>query len=199
MGLVYVGGSVFVDDEKVDVKKAAPRDWSPATAQLSVYPYVRFPSMERSEFGLALTKGAPTDPWIDWEKVGDNRYMEPIAPLADVRDAQKTMERYRGMLDEAPYAELDDENVYLELLATHLKEGISEIGSWTPEKLARVREESHWDGSGVYDLRDMLKAHATVEDYERESAQYWADQDLEGMFQGDEWKKALPKLLIRNA
>lgn len=190
---------MFLDDVKVDLKEAAPRDWSPALSKLSVYPYVRFPSLERSEFGLALTKGAPTDPWIDWEKVGGNQYNEPIAMLADLADAQKSMERgRRGMLDEAPFGELDDEDRYLELLATQMGEGISTIGTWTPEKKERVQAESKWNGAGVYDLRDMTKAHDSVAEYEKESAGFWAGEDLDGMFQGDKWKAALPKLLLRN-
>lgn len=190
---------MFLDDVKVDLKESAPRDWSPALSKLSVYPYVRFPSLERSEFGLAITKGAPTDPWIDWEKVGDNRYNEPIAMLADLGDAQKLMDRERkGMLDEAPFGEIDDEDRYLELLATSMREGISTIGTWQPEKKERVQAESQWNGPGVYDLRDMTKAHDSVAEYEKESAGFWANEDLSLMFQGDEWKAALPKLLLRN-
>jgi hypothetical protein len=199
MALVNVGGSVFVDEAKVDFEKLPPKDWFPGMADLAVYPYAKFPSLERVEWGLALTEGRPTDKWLDWQKVGDDRFNEPVAPLIDIKDAQRLLDLGRqGALEENPFAELQDEDDYLELLATQMREGIRGIETWPADKLERVRDESKWMGPGVYDLRDMTRHKESVEEYEREGMAFWADHIVDEMFYDDKWVQELKDLLFRN-
>ena len=52
-------------------------------------------------------------------------------------------------------------------------------------------------GPGVYDFRDSppTQSYESVEAYESSSLEFEAEQILEYMFQGDEWKAALRKLI----
>lgn len=168
-------------------------------AELSIYPYVKFPSLERAEWGLVLTEGPPAGKWLDWQKVGDDRFTDPIAPLIEFDDAQKALSRRRrGLLEETPYVEIRDEDRYLELLAASMREAIDPIHTWPADVLGRVRAKSLWDGPGVYDARDLARSHPSVEEYEREDMAEWARRLLDDMFTAEGWKRDLGKLVFRN-
>lgn len=199
MALVNVGGSVFVDEAKVDFEKLPPKEWFPGMAELAVYPYAKFPSLERVEWGLALTEGRPTDKWLDWQKVGDDRFNDPIAPLIDIEEALRLLGLgRRGSLEENPFVELHEESDYLELLAAKMRLGIESIAHWPAGKLERVKAKSNWMGPGVYDVRDMTRHKESVEDYKREGMAFWADHIVDEMFYDDKWVEQLRELLFRN-
>lgn len=205
MALVYVGDATFVEKEPIDLKEYAPREWSPRDDP-KVYWYVQFPSLERLSYGLALLKKGPKSKWLDHKEVGTNRFFEPIAPLWDFSDALKELEvaAVKGKdrsssFEESPFVEVKTRDDYNKAFILFRRvENWEGMTDQERERIMRfeLQDESNWKGPGVYDFRDMTK-HATVEKYEIESMEFWADQEIEGAHQGD-WEDSLHELLGRN-
>jgi len=197
MKLVYVGDATFVDKEPVDVSEAAPREWSPRKTP-KVYWYVRFFSLERAGYGLALLEKGPKSKWIDHEEIREQMF-DPttVAPLTDYREGLELLEKgRRGMLEDFPFVEVKTEEDYNTALAQFLdvEEGPRE---WSPRAVKKIEEESNWKGPGVYDFRDMTLHSKSVEEYEKDNMEYWAKDVLDSSFD-DEWEPVLKKLLERN-
>jgi len=197
MKLVYVGDATFVDKEPVDVSEAAPREWSPRKTP-KVYWYVRFFSLERAGYGLALLEKGPKSKWIDHEEIREQMF-DPttVAPLTDYREGLELLEKgRRGMLEDFPFVEVKTEEDYNTALAQFLdvEEGPRE---WSPRAVKKIEEESNWKGPGVYDFRDMTLHSKSVEEYEKDNMGYWAKDVLDSSFD-DEWEPVLKKLLERN-
>ena len=197
MKLVYVGDATFVDKEPVDVSEAAPREWSPRKAP-KVYWYVRFFSLERAGYGLALLEKGPKSKWIDHEEIREQMFdSTAVAPLTDYREGLELLEKgRRGMLEDFPFVEVKTEEDYNTALAQFLdvEEGPRE---WSPRAVKKIEEESNWKGPGVYDFRDMTLHSKSVEEYEKDNMKYWAKDVLDSSFD-DEWEPVLKKLLERN-
>lgn len=198
MSLVYVGEATFVDKDPVDVEAYAPRHWSPRK-KLSVYWYVRFPSLERAEYGLALLNKGPKSKWIDSEEVREVTFdPSAVAPLNEFKEAMEYLrkEDKRYLFEEFPYVEVTSEEDYKSALAAFLRRE-SGPREWSPDVEELLKRESNWKGPGVYDFRDMTRHAKSVEEYEKDSMAYWANDILDGAFD-DDWEPKLESLLMRN-
>lgn len=199
MPLVYVGDATFVDKDPVDVEAHAPRHWSPRKKS-PVYWYVRFRSLERAEYGLALLNKGPKSKWIDSEEVREVTFdSSAVAPLNEFKEALKYLgEENKGkhLFEEFPYVEVTSEEDYKNALAAFLKihRGPRD---WSPKDKNALEDESNWKGPGVYDFRDMTRHAKSVEEYEKDSMAYWADDVLDGAHEED-WEPKLESLLMRN-
>jgi len=200
MALVYVGEATFVDKDPVDVKAHAPRDWSPRSKNPSVYWYVRFPSLERAEYGLALLNKGPKSKWIDHEEIREVTFdPSAIAPLNDFKEALKYLEegeKSKHVFEEFPSVEVKSEEDYKAALAAFLGIGRGPR-DWSPNDEKRLEAESNWKGPGVYDFRDMTRHSKSVEEYEKGDMEFWANDVLDGAYD-DDWEPKLQKLLMRN-
>lgn len=200
MALVYVGEATFVDKDPVDVEAHAPRLWSPRSKGPSVYWYVKFPSLERAEYGLALLNKGPRSKWIDHEEVREVTFdSSAIAPLNDFKDAVGYLgeeDKSRHVFEEFPYVEVTSEEDYRKALAASLGIGRGPR-DWSPNDEKTLDDESNWKGPGVYDFRDMTRHAKSVEEYEKDSMEYWANDVLDAAFD-DDWEPKLETLLMRN-
>ena len=199
MSLVYLGDATFVDKDPVDVEAHAPRYWSPRQKP-HVYWYVRFRSLERAEYGLALLNKGPKSKWIDSEEVREVTFdSTAVAPLNDFKEAVKDLSKEnkgRHVFEEFPYVEVTSEDGYKLALAAFLGIG-SGPRDWSPRDQEVLEAESNWKGPGVYDFRDMTRHAKSVEEYEKDSMAYWADDVLDSSHDED-WEPKLESLLMRN-
>jgi hypothetical protein len=181
MALQHVGGGRFVDDPLTEdeVRRAAPKEWTPRLRGLQVRPWIEFVTLETARYGLLLSDLEGRE--IDSEKVGRETFTDPIAPLTLFQEAFDLVRRESRLLDEYPFVEVETQEQY-DLV-----------------REAQAVGESEWEGPGVYDFREQPPTrHAeSVEAYELEGMEFWAGEVLEGMFQGDEWKRTLLELLRR--
>jgi len=181
MGIKHVGGTTFVDDDPIDAKDAEVT----LPPGVNAYAYVSFPSLERAEYGIYLTEGAHDATEIESSEVGETGFdPSAIAALSDFGEAIKELERGgRSSFEEFPFVEVSSKKDYNRALAAQ----------------GKTASEGDWKGPGVYDFRDKPPSrHAeSVEQYEIDGMEYWADDTLELMFQGDEWKDTLKELAAR--
>lgn len=169
----YLGRGNFMDEEPVEGTD-------------NVFPYVEFPSLERADYGLSL-RDMKTQGEIDSIEVGDTTFdPSAIAPLSDFKEALEALEDDIGyLLEEFPMVEVTNENQWKQVQKI--------MSAKQPDTNPPV-----WDGPGVYDFRELTKSYDSVEEYELESMEYWANDVMDGMFQSDDWKNDLKKLLDRN-
>lgn len=167
---------VFIDDTSIDEHP-------------NVFPWVRFPSLERATYGLALHEGDAGSPEIDSIKVSESTF-DPttIAPMADfgeaVRAASEANPNY--YFEEVPMVEIVDAAGF-----DHLK------NAFVDPRYKAAWADAEFEKPGIYDGREG-SFEGSVEDYEDGDMAFWAEDTLEYMFQGDEWKEALEVLLSRN-
>lgn len=203
MALKHVGAGKFVDDEPVseeDLARHAPKEWRPRLKPYRIYPWVEFYSLETAGYGLLATEGTHDAEPAASVEVGEQRFdPSTVAPLAELSEVLETMSKGRRYLvEEFPFAEIKEEDDYDHLLAVCLEVEVPESPKqWSPRVKKRIHKESKWEGPGVYDARDCppTRHSASAEDYELEGMEYWADDTLDYMFQGDEWKESLKRLL----
>lgn len=191
---------MFVDDERVEL---GPREWSPRARNLNIYWYADFPSMERVGYGLAILEKGPKSKWIDSNEIGEVGFSEPIAMLMDIGDALKYLgkgDKGRWAFEEVPYGEIKTKDDYNRaLLAAEDVEGFDEISPGERERIVKFEldKKNYWKGPGVYDFRDMTRSYKSVEEYEKDSMEYWASDVLDSGYE-DDWESALRELLERN-
>lgn len=197
MSMVYVGDATFVDKEPLsedEIARVLPHEWSPKLAGVKVYPWIRFPSLERVYYGLQIRKSGPRSKVIESADVGTNQ-MESIAPLNDLNDALEILSKgHRYAFEEVPFAEISTVEGYDRVLSHAAGEDDPSPQDWSP---SRKKPDSAWKGPGVYDLRDKppTRSYKSVEAYERQAMESEADQILDFMFQGEEWEEKLRGLL----
>lgn len=202
MALKHVGGGKFVDEDPVDVKDAAPREWFPGLERFKVYPWVEFYSLERAGYGLLATEGAHDAEVVATYETGEQIF-DPtaVASLMEFKEALEAIEEgARYSLEEFPYSEITQEEDYNRVLAACLGQEVTPPSSkdWSPRgEPGPKKETSLWTGPGVYDMRDCppSRSYESVEEFEISSMEYWADDTLEFMFQDDAWRYTLTKLL----
>jgi hypothetical protein len=195
MKLVYVGDATFVEKEPVDLTDTVVRELTLPKAP-KVYWYVRFFSLERAGYGLALLTKGPKSKWIDHEEIREQTF-DPtvVAPLTEFSEGLELLEEgRRSMLEEYPFVEVTKEEDYKKALAAFLKESEGPR-EWSPRN--KLEEESNWKGPGVYDFRDMTLHTKSVEQYEIDGMEYWA-KDVLDTSEDDDWEETLKKLLERN-
>jgi hypothetical protein len=180
MALQHVGGGRFVDDPLTEdeIRRAAPKEWTPRLQGLQVRPWVEFVTLETARYGLLLFD--PEGREIDTKTVGRDRLSpDGVAPLTLFEEAFDLVRRESRLLDEYPFVEVETKEKY-DLV-----------------REAQAVEESGWEGPGVYDFRERppTRQAESVEAYELEGMEFWAGDILDGMFQGDEWKRHLRDLL----
>lgn len=200
MALVYVGEATFVDKDPVDLTEHAPREWSPRGKMPKIYWYVRFRSLERAEYGLALLRSGPRSKWLDHKEVREVMF-EPtaIAPYFQFSEGLSELQSgHKYGFEEVPFVEVENEEDYNLALVAFL-ENQEGPRDWSPEvrKKKRIKEESNWKGPGLYDFRDMTRGAKSVEEYEKDSMEYWAKDALDSSYD-DDWEPTLHKLLERN-
>lgn len=205
MALKHVGDGRFVDDEPLSLKmirEAAPQAWPSDLERYSIFPWVEFYSLERAGYGLmAIGEGKPSVS----EEVREQQFdPSTIAPLTEIAEVLKTLEAgERYLVEEFPFSEITEASDYRKAIAACLKIKDFEVSplDWSPRSTSRdgmrVKYESQWTGPGVYDMRECPPAkHAdSVEEYELESMEAEADDVIDYMFQGDEWKESLRDLI----
>jgi len=178
MAIKHTGNGFFVDTEPV-----APPDGTPDDPDLHIYAFARFRSLEHVSYGLMRTAGGPADEGIDFEEVGEYG-MDPLAPHWEFAHALDTIEKRgddeRYLFEEVPYVEVETEEEYDEALEAL---GVEED------------EEGNWEGPGLYDFRDDPPTfQGSVEKNELEEMSMAADDAIDFMFQGDEWKETYAAL-----
>jgi hypothetical protein len=176
--LIDAGDGMFVDPEPV----AAPDGMPDA----HVYAYAQLHSLERVSYGLLLTTGGPEGEEIESMKVGAYG-MEPLAPFWEFGDALKELER-DGSFEEVPLVEVTSNEEYNEALDVLDKKAD-----------AGISDDNQWEKPGLYDFRDDPPTYAgTVEEYEQEEMANAADEAIDFMLQGDEWKEIYRELTAAN-
>jgi len=160
------------------------RAWINEARGTRIYAYVWFHSLFRLSYGLIMTTGGPLDEIVTHEEIRDVELESSVAPYWEFRHAFNMGRLLRAIdrssFDEEPYVQVNDEDEYNHaLLALDLSV-----------------DDSKWEKPGLYDFRDEPPTYSgSVEEYERESMRLEAEQTLDYMFQGDEWKKACAALL----
>ena len=192
MALAHVGGGNFLDLNEVEDPNRQRRlggrrahliPYVGKKEEVHVNAYVTFVSLFRIYYGLQRTVGGPRTEVIERVNVGTFERDESVAPYWYLSDAMSELERGEDRrswaFEEVPYVEVDDKEDYDEVLR------LMEIAS----------EDGAWEKSGLYDFRDEPPSYSgTVEEYEIDSMKYEAEQTLDYMFQGDEWKEAYETL-----
>lgn len=202
MALVYVGEATFVDKDPVDLKEHAPREWSPRGKMPKIYWYASFPSLERGNYGLAVLKSGPKSAWLDHEEVREVGF-DPtaIAPYMDFNEGLSELRKeHQYAFEEVPFVEVKKKEDYdIAFLTWKGIEGPEEMTSQERRRIMdfELKRESNWKGPGLYDFRDMTRGAKSVEQYEIDSMEYWANDLLDGGYD-DDWESALHKLLERN-
>lgn len=177
MAVKHVGNAIFVDTDPVE---GAP----------NVFPYVKFHSLERAEYGLNYMEEetkADFSMALDSIEVGETT-LDPsaVAPLTDFDNAMEALrDKATHVFEEFPMVEVKSEDQWKQVQQIQ-------------EEREPDTKPSVWEGPGVYDFREFFKAYDSVEKYEEESMIWWADEILDGMFQDDEWKNKLKELVDRN-
>ena len=198
---VFKGG-LFLDKEAIEpqaIMDAAPKEWFPSLSRFKIYGYVEFPSLERAYFGLAAVRGEPSHRWEASVVVGQTE-MEVAAPLVDFGDALRHLkEESDHVFEEYPFVEVTSKADYNRALAIIIDvvDPQTSVKAWSPSVKKKLERASLWEGPGVYDFRDEppTRSYESVEAYEGLSYADEAEQFLEYMFQGDEWKEALRNLI----
>lgn len=172
MTVKYVGSGTFADTDEVELKGTS-------RPSVHIFAYAKFRSLEHVSYGLYRTEGKFDAPEIDSEPVGAYG-MEPLAPFSDLGDVLDDVAKHKTwVFEEVPYVEVTSKSGYDKAVAT----------------MGLDPKEGAWEGPGLYDFRDEPpEFRAKVEDYELESMTDAADQAIEFMFQGDEWKDAYRNL-----
>lgn len=166
MGLVHRGEGFFVDTDPVEGAK-------------DIYPYVEFQSAERASVGLVQIEGNPEKGAIgETEEVNEEGFSEPVGMVMEAGMA----------IDDADKRYVFEENPAVEFTKK------AEFTEFAEAAGSRIRAE--WDGPGVYDGRDGTKMYESADEAELADMEVWADEVIEGMFQGDEWEEARDKLLV---
>ncbi len=201
MSVVHVSGALFMDSGAIsaeDILTEAPKDWFPGLSLFNIYPYGEFSSLERAYYGLAAVKGEPASKWLASAATGTME-MENPAPLTEFSEALELLEEERDHLfEDSPFVEVKREEDYNRALAVILNLEIPRsIKAWSPIIKKKLERESSWMGPGVYDFRDEPPSHHadTVAAYEIEGLGFEADNIIEYMFQGDEWKNTLREVI----
>lgn len=181
-------------DAVLDVLESLPahktkklRAWIEEARTTRIYAYVDVHGTSRLSYGLLMTTGGPRDAVIASKEMRTLE-LENVAPYWQFYDAIKEMRRSAGSslgpaFVENPLVEVSDEDEYDEALA---------MLNMSPER-------GVWDKPGLYNFEESPPTYSgTVEDYEHESMKYEAEQALEYMFQGDEWKEICESLLEKS-
>lgn len=203
MALKHVGQARFVDDEPLtlkQVKEAAPLEWVPGLERFSIFSWVEFPSLERASYGLLAVETGSIDPAAEVRAGTLGFEPSTIAPLTELAEALTTLERgERYLVEEFPFSEITEEQDYQRAVVACIEhEGLKESPlEWSPKGTRGEQYRAQWKGPGVYDMRECppLKTADSVEEHELGGMEYEAGETLEYMFQGDEWKESLKKLL----
>jgi len=206
MALKHRGNAVFVDEDPVDVSEMElvhPKDWIPWYKKMDLgdwnfYPYVEFPSLERAYYGLVLYKGKKFDFSIHESVDRPMLWNEPLAPVNDFGEAIRGLEKGSHSFEEYPYVEVKSVEEYHMLLEA--RDPIIHPKDWYPGTKRKKPDFGDWKGPGVYDVRDNppTKSYKSVDDYQLQSMEHAADETLEFMFQGDEWKDLVRKMVEDN-
>lgn len=146
-----------------------------------IYAYVKFPSLERAEYGIYMTEGDPSDSEIKSESLGESTY-DPtsIAPLTDFADAVEVL-KDGDSLEEFPYVEISDEAQFNKLI----------------ESAGKDRENEFWEGPGVYIIAGSTyhRQYDSVERYQMEEMKAAADDLIEDLHSGEELQDAAEAML----
>lgn len=217
MAIKHLGNAFFIDDRPITPKdwletregrrKLAKR-WGSAThralkwldqaadegKKISIHPYAEFHWLERAGIGVALIEG---DKVVDSIELKETSYSEPIARYlpydlisSELKDAKP------WIFEEMGWVEIRNKQDWDLLKEAHENAYKREI------------EDTEYDGPGLYDGRDMLKAYGSVEELEISDMESEADDLIEYMFsgglmgsdlRGNEWIEAFEKLALRAA
>lgn len=172
-----VGAGEFIDTDLVDDPQPDVLPRRVGFPRPRIYAYVEFPSLERVRYGLYRTTGGPTGGVTESQRVGEYG-REPLAQYWEFGDAIKEVGE-RWAFEEVPFVEVSSKKDYDKVL----------------EAMEIDPRDGDWTKPGLYDFRDEPPTFQdTVEAYELSSMEDEAEQALEFMFQGDEWKEAYAKL-----
>lgn len=166
------------------------REWLKEASGTRIYAWVSFHGLYRLTYGLMLTTGGPRDRVVATKQIGQSELENP-APYWGFYDALRELKdavaekgpdspRLLRIFDENPLVDVSDEGEYDEALAAT---GLSP-------------EDGSWEKAGLYDFTNTPPRYVTsLEAYERDSMKYEAEQILDYLFQGDEWKNVCETLL----
>lgn len=159
------------------------RTWVQEARATRIYAYVEFYGLYRLSYGLRLTAGGPRDEVLATEQIGSQELENP-APYWEFRDALKEIQTDAARGDfasEIPLVEVSDKGEYDEAL----------------EAMDIPPRDGAWKRPGLYDFQESPPTYSgTVEDYERESMKYEAEQAFDAYFQDDDaWREVCETLL----
>lgn len=197
MGFKFKGAGVVVDTDPIDLSDVSAKEWSPRLRDVRAYGYVRFYSFERADYGVFISTEGPKGEWKESAAVGNTRF-DGIAPYGTFGDAIGEVND-KSMFEEVPLVEVLLEEDYAKAVLAQLGENLDDPGSWKLTSLQEVKD-GDWEGPGLYDFRDKPPTFSgTVDEYEVADMEFWAEDTLDYMYQGDEWKSTLRTLLAEAA
>jgi len=207
--LVQTKPGTFVDTDEIapeDVKSVATQDDNdfPTLSTFKFYPYVTFTSLERANYGIIATRGKAGAKEVESVQIGSIGEIEDLASLLTMDTALRLIEtgtEYR--FEEDPFVEVTTKEDYTELAEAA---GVPSIRltprvtrkDWSPRPGKELRATvSNWEGSGVYDFREMppTRHAASVEEYQRQGMEFESEQIIEMMFQGYGWQNDLSRVI----
>lgn len=180
MALTYIGNGYFVDQDAAEQTLVEGYRYF-------FMPYAEVLSGERIGFGLLASEkkklssdseikayaSHPQSPQVLAEPFNvlltDGMSIDKLA--RDIIDSEGTP----FYMEEHPFGWIDNADEYRDLAVAH------------------SYPEDDFEGPGVYDLRDLSKAYDNIVDFEVGSAEFWADDAIEFMYQGDEEELAVLK------
>jgi|SRR3990172_3903694 len=156
----------------------------PILSGKNVFVYIKFPSLERAEYGVYLTDGGAKGNEIASENVEETTY-DPttIAPLTDFNDAVNVL-KDGDSLEEFPYVEVSDEAQFNKLV----------------EAAGKNRENEQYTGPGVYIISGSAytKQYESVDSYQADEMKITAESLVDDIFSSGELEEAANLLLVKN-
>jgi hypothetical protein len=191
-----LGDAVFDALESLpSTKTKRLRDWVEEARGTHIYAYVKFRGMSRLVYGLMLTTGGPRDEALDDVTVGSFEMSESIAPYWEFHDALKEMDRT---------LERESRRSERERLSSLFEEvSMVEVGSKGDYNdalhvMGLEPDDGSWEKPGLYDFRDSPPTYSgTLEDYQRESMKYEAEQAIESLWDSGELEAACETLVLK--
>lgn len=175
MSARYIGSGFFVDDS--DPEKCVAEDGS----TVWLMPFAAVLSGERIDYGMAATDTRHPQSRNDLME----EYSAPSAPMVLNEPFNALVTDGESIADIAK--EIDDSAGAVPFYVENTPLGwINNKSDYKRLADAYGLDPDRYAGPGVYDFRDLDKYHDTHEDFEIASAEFWVDEAIEFMFQGDD-------------